>query len=221
MARRLFQRTLTQLRGLQSFDRERASPLIQTGNVSEKLVAAFGARGRSISPTLGDVVHPVAILENLADPSWWEQQVQRTCMARVLVGAIAGEMDVVQLFMAANAGALIRINWIGVMGTVATRFNYGYSNFIENTVESPFFVDRRIPGLPLGLVRAGTDAADQVPNKLGSIQLSSSQVRGETQDLGVILRPLGQDVMDVFAIEAETANQTYVFVLNWTEYVRP
>lgn len=222
MARRRLRGLIQRLRGQQLVDaRGGPAPLIQTGNVAEKLVAAFGLKGRSIAPSLGDVVHPVAIVDDQANPSWWSQQIQRTCFVRIALGAIAGENGELALTIPAAVGVLARINWVCVDAFVAARFNYGYTTFLDSTVEVPFFADRRIPGIPAALIRSGTDAVDQVQNKLGVLH-AAGNVQQTSPDLGVIIQPVqGGGFADNFIVQCELVNTACVLGLCWTEYQLP
>lgn len=47
-------------------------PLIQRGSIASKLQSAFGLKGASAAPSMGDVVHPVVIAEDLSRGESWD-----------------------------------------------------------------------------------------------------------------------------------------------------
>jgi len=100
------------------------APLIQSSGITQKLIAAFNIKGKSITPTLGDILQPVVIVEDLVRSSWFNQATERPAGGGVLTFApTAGEFGSVQIFNPVGSGVKIIVDTVFVaIGTGATAF---------------------------------------------------------------------------------------------------
>ena len=82
------------------------APLIQTGNVGIKLIEAFQIKGKSIAPTLGDVIHPVVVVEDLVSSSWYNQIVERPCGGGTEFVPTVGQFASIEIFNPPTSGVV-------------------------------------------------------------------------------------------------------------------
>jgi hypothetical protein len=68
-------------------------PLIQKGNITSKLIAALGVHGKVAAPELGELVHPVVMVEDLTKASWYNQEIERPAFASNIATPTAGQFQ--------------------------------------------------------------------------------------------------------------------------------
>lgn len=193
-------------------------PLIQHGGLSTQLQQAFGIHGKVAAHQLGDVVHPVTIVSDLTQDSWYSgAQQDKPCATGGQLTAGAGNMPFVSLFNPSR-DIVILVELVGIGGTVnGTAFLFGITAPGTTQVFTPSFRDFRTAGVPVGQVFEDTPVVAAAPVvRLGAYQTNVAQnvfvpirfVCGQNQGIGI-------------TIPAAVATLTYSFI--WREHaiIRP
>lgn len=173
--------------------RNMAQPTIQTPQIAKKLIQALDIHGKVAAPSLGDLIHPVIVVEDVSRDSWYTLSSDLPCGGAAEIGPAAGESAIVQLFNASNntiaivdrlvfapGGTLAA--WIATETTQRAAFLVGQSRYR----------DTRLAGVPACGVCV--DHPVGVPGITSPIAaVNGGTVSAQTVDLGYVLNP-GQGI---------------------------
>lgn len=128
------------------FSRQMAGqPTIQTGNVAQKLIQALGIHGKVAAPSLGDLVHPVVLVEDLTRASWYAQGVDRPAAGANVLTPTVGQFQAWALCNLPGSGVVALIEEVGFWNATVTNVFVSLSQTMPGTASpTVFFRDTQL-----------------------------------------------------------------------------
>jgi len=195
--------------------RDNPPGLIQTGDIERRLRSAYGIRGKSVTPRLGDQLHPVTVVDDLAHPDWYDPTDIKRAWFFVTVAPVAGQLGLLTIANPLGSGTLIFLESCHFIGAAnATRIGrvtgiepptIGAGNLFDDRAGALFTTTARI--------RSGTSVATQIAVVLAQIFPRNTVGLGDWFPIGAVLQPGGL----AWGIEHGTANQQLDAAFKWQE----
>ena len=137
------------------------SPTIQVGSVMQKLVSALGIHGKVASPTLGDLVHPVVIIEDISRDSWYAGGAERIAGGAAESQGAALQFAALQLLNPVGSLAVAFVDSVSIRTAVTSAFwiDGGTAQLASAVAASTRFRDTRSSGTPVMTIRSESLAA--------------------------------------------------------------
>jgi len=186
--------------------------VIQRGNIGQKLISAFGLHGKTTSPVVGDVVHPVVIVENITAANWFTALAERPCMAGNFLTPTVGQFQSYQLFNPLNSGVIAILDQVDLMASATSTVFMGIGQVALATTFPALFRDTL--NFPTGTPACVPRSADLVAAGFGSTFESAilSSTIAAHFELGIILAP-GWGVR----FDLQTATNAFHCGMRWRE----
>lgn len=184
---------------------------IQTGNIERRLRAAYGIKGKSVVPNLGDQLHPVTVIDDLAHPLWYDETDIRRSFSSHLVAPVVGQSGYVTIVNPAGSGVLIFLESAWVIGAAGASLIGRLTGAEPAGVEVGFHYDDRLGLFTTATrLRSGTNAALQIASAF--IKPFEANVT-RRWEIGAVLSPGGLG----WAIQHGTQNQQLDCGFQWQE----
>jgi len=128
---------------------------IQVGSVGAKLIEAFQIKGKVAAPQLGDVVHPVAIVEDLTGANWYIPTIERPCGGGTEFTPTVGQFAIIQLFNPPGSGVVAIVDDLFLAASSSSGFLLG--------------LDTNNPGTLINNVTAFRDTLHYPPSAMNPV----------------------------------------------------
>jgi hypothetical protein len=193
--------------------------LIQTGNVATRLIAAFGIKGKVVSPRLGDLLHPVVLVEDLTRPgNVAKAPTNKTFSAVGNIAAVALQGGIFVINNPLTSGVVCRVVRVVGSAVLTAECNVGIADTaaLPATNENEFPHDNRNLAItPIGAL-SGTDATLRIVNIFSNERIPAN---GTRDFFPSFTEPFVLNPGSAFGIQSATVNQGIIFGITWTEYV--
>lgn len=194
-------------------------PLVEHGGIAQKLQGALGIHGRTAAPQLGDVIHPVVMVEDLSrgETLWSTPAVDRPCAGGDEFDPGAGVYAQIGLSNPAGSATICRVHGIHLTGGGSGVFwifpiPVGNSLGTPSGANTSFRDFRLLAGKPQAYLTA--DAMAFAPNEnpaLAILPVSSSLYANYDAD---IILPPGSGVAAHYSVLAGIARVSF----DWIEH---
>jgi hypothetical protein len=192
--------------------------LIQRGALQERLSRGLGIKERSPAPQLDSVVTPVVILDDLTRQSEFIAPTERRCVIGHRQVAVVGEFGCWAFSNPSNSGVVAVFDHLLVSTGTVDRFRWGRGQTTGLSlagVGDPSFADRRISGVPVVQLFAGTNGVTNVLQAYGDVENNFVYELGPGTRLVYVLAP-----GDVLSVELTNLNIAGSITAGWYELVQ-
>lgn len=179
--------------------------LIQRADLNQRLTKALEIKGhKSPIRTLGSVVGPVVVVEDLTKQAEWVTPTERRLASSVDILPVVGQNGILAIQNPVASGVIAIVTAVTAFGqTSAQLWTFGLVNpaNIPATPANLFFLDRRIPGAPTVRAFSGTSATLDIVNPYLMVQASNAIATPFYSVEGIVIQP-----GDAFGIQCNAAN---------------
>jgi len=185
--------------------------VIQTPNVAQRLRSAYDIKGKSLSPQLGDQLHPVVIVDDLSQPQWFDVTEIRRSYSFIQIAPVAAQNGYFTIANPVGSGVVIYLESFYAVAATSTVLVGRVTGAEPATVEVGQYFDDRVGVFSTACrLRSGTNAVLQIASPW--IRQNPGSSDGYVK-IGAVLQPGGLP----WGIQHATVNIQSDFGFTWLE----